>query len=114
MLGEVISTQWGWLLNQGLAVFALLALGFYSVKGIGWLGNNFLLPLKDAAVDYLSTSTETMKRISATLDRQQTELNNISRKLETLDDLANRFVVHCEQKPSCQNYQPAPANAGHA
>lgn len=108
MIAEVISSQWSWLINQGLAVAALAAVAWYSVRGIAWLGTHFLLPLKDAAVEYLTTSTETMKRISATLDRQQNELNNISKKLETLDDLANRFVVHCENKPSCENYQPRP------
>lgn len=107
-VAESIGSEWGWLLNQGLAIVALFAIGYYSVRGIAWLGTHFLLPLKDAAVEYLTTSTETMQRISATLDRQQTELNNISKKLETLDDLANRFVTHCETTPNLQHFKPAP------
>lgn len=97
IFAEVVANDWGWLLNQGLAVLVLVAVGFYAISAIAWLGNNFLLPLKDAAVAYLEVAADTMARISATLDRQQTEIKNISQRLEVLDTLAERYVAVCER-----------------
>jgi uncharacterized membrane protein YfbV (UPF0208 family) len=97
------AAEWGWLLNQGLAVAALLFIGWYAVKGITWLGSNFLLPLRDAALDYLKKSTETMQKISNTLESQQSQIESMTAKLEILDLIAERYVATCERRDARQS-----------
>jgi hypothetical protein len=87
------ANHWVYWFNQGFAVLIVIALGWAAYGWIRWAGVNMLVPLKDAAIDHLRETTNTMKQVQTTLADQHRDVQEIKSSVNTLnqrtDEISN-------------------------
>lgn len=78
--------------NQGFAVLVVLALGWAAYGWIRWAGVNLLVPLKDAGIEHLRTTTDTMKQVQATLADATNNMQEIKHSVGNLHQKTDAIV----------------------
>jgi hypothetical protein len=82
--------------NQGFAVLVVIALGWAVYGWIRWAGVNLLVPLKDAGIEHLRTTTDTMKSVQTTLADTHTNIQEIKHSVGNLDRRTDAIAATVE------------------
>jgi len=86
------SAGWAWVFNQGFAGGLLLLVGFGIYFAIRWFGDNIAVPMRDAMVGHLTTTTATMKDISQTLEDTHDQIKTVSDRITNIDNRTERIA----------------------
>lgn len=84
--------------NQGFAVLLVITLGWAIYRWLCWAGVNLLVPAKDAAVEHLKQTTDTMRQVKDTLADQHGAILEIRTHVAELDTKTTRVeaaVTRC-------------------
>ena len=85
IIGQTDASSWQWLLNQGFAVAVVFALGYVIYQWGIWIGGNIFVPMRDAAISHLRTTTDTMREIGKTLGDQHAAIRRLDERIGQLD-----------------------------
>jgi len=85
IIGQADASNWQWLLNQGFAVAVVFTLGYVIYKLGIWVGGNIFIPIRDAGIAHLQTTTDTMREIGKTLTDQHAAIKRLDERIGQLD-----------------------------
>lgn len=88
--------QW---VNNGLAVVIVLA-GLYGIpKVCYWLGQNVLIPMRDAGMNHLAVTNETQKANCELMRQTQKTMETIATNMATKEDIQSfrETILECQR-----------------
>lgn len=80
----------GWL-NNGLAIVILFAIGFATWKVVKWVGDNVVIPVRDALVGHLATVDATLKGVGESMVFINQSLKDVHARLDKYDRTNERL-----------------------
>lgn len=83
--------DWVFILDNGMAVCALVFVAYAVCKAVMWLAVNMLVPLRDAVTSFLDATKASITKISEAMDNQTDVLEEMSATLKSLHARLDRI-----------------------
>ena len=83
--------DWVFIVNNGMAVCALVFVAYAVCKAAMWLAVNMLVPLRDEATSFLDTTKQGIVKLTDAMDNQTDVLEEMSATLKSLHARLDRL-----------------------
>lgn len=98
LFAEADPPSWAWIMNQGLAIAIIFAIGMAAWRAIDWAAANLFVPMRDAAIGHLRDFQLTMREVCKTLSDQHESIKELREKITEADEKKHAAILQLHVK----------------